>query len=167
VIPEFAPPPQAKAVEVEGPVRDNASYREPVEAIRALSRLIRDDEVAREIDKIEALTASIFRAVEESPAKQPQIHKFMNYYLPTTLKLMRQYSQLERQSFAGENVLKAKRDIEAVLNKIVQGFENQLDQLYRSDVIDISADIVVLEAMMAKDGLTHNEYAFDPRGNNQ
>ena len=122
--------------------------------------MIDDEAVSREIDRIEALTASIFRAVEDDPTKETQIHKFMSYYLPTTLKLLRQYGALERQSLGGENVSKTKRDIEGVLHKVAFGFESQLDQLYRSDAMDVNADIAVLETMMAKDGLTRNEYAF-------
>ena len=159
---EVVPEPEIplKAMKVEEEAGGASAYRERIEEIRALNRTIEDDAVSREIDQIEALTASIFRAVEDNPGKKPQIHKFMSYYLPTTLKLLRQYSHLERQSLGGENVNKSKQDIEKVLDKIVQGFESQLDQLYRADAMDISADIVVLETMMAKDGLTQNEYVF-------
>jgi len=135
-------------------------YQERLDEIRALNEDIVDETVSGYIDQIEALTASIFRTVASDPVKLPQIHKFMSYYLPTTLKLLKQYSILERQPLGGKNVLRSRRDIERVLVKLVQGFEHYLDQLYSADAIDITSDINVLETMMARDGLAENQYVF-------
>jgi hypothetical protein len=127
-------------------------YQERINEIRALNTDIKDETVSGYIDQMEALTASIFRTVANDPVKLPQIHKFMNYYLPTTLKLLKQYSILEQQPLGGKNVLKSRRDIEKVLVKLVQGFEHYLDQLYSADAIDITSDINVLETMKARGG---------------
>ena len=78
----------------------------------------------------------------------------MSYYLPTTLKLLDSYATFEKQGITGENIDSARMNIEKTLDTLVQGFSQQLDQLFTADVLDISADIDVLENMMKKDGLT-------------
>jgi hypothetical protein len=67
---------------------------------------------------------------------------------------------LERQPLGGQNITKAKADIEAIIHKLAQGYERYLDQLYSADAVDITADINVLETMMSRDGLAKNEYVF-------
>ena len=84
----------------------------------------------------------------------PQIRTFMNYYLPTTLKLLESYSRIERVGVAGENMKQSKEKIESILDLLVIGFEQQVDQLFKNESIDISSDISVLEKMMKKDGLS-------------
>jgi len=78
----------------------------------------------------------------------------MNYYLPTTLKLLRSYATLEKQGINGENITSAKENIGRILDTLATGYAQQLDQLFESDVIDIAADINVLENLMQQDGLT-------------
>ena len=122
--------------------------------LRDLNDAILDIPISDKIDRIEDLTAKIFRIVEENPEKLPQIRRFMNYYLPTTLKLLRSYATLEKQGTRGENITSAKENIGRILDTLATGFEQQLDQLFESDVIDIAADINVLENLMLQDGLT-------------
>ncbi len=78
----------------------------------------------------------------------------MNYYLPTTVKLLTSYGMRERQSYQGENIIAARKNIEDILSTLVYAFEKQLDKLFAAEAIDISSDIQVLETMIAKDGLT-------------
>ena len=77
----------------------------------------------------------------------------MDYYLPTTLKLLRSYATLESQGIEGDNINSAKGDIGRILDTLSHGFEQQLDQLFKADALDISSDIDVLESMMEQDGL--------------
>jgi hypothetical protein len=115
-----------------------------------------DPEICAKIERIEELTVKIFRIVEDKPEKAPQIRRFMNYYLPTTMKLLHSYETLEKQGINGENIMSAKQDIERILDTLATGYEQQLDNLFRADAIDISADINVLENMMEQDGLTND-----------
>lgn len=113
-----------------------------------------DPVICSKIQRIEDVTVKIFRLVDEKPQKAPQIRRFMNYYLPTTLKLLHSYETLEKQGVDGVNISAAKSDIERVLDTLAAGFEQQLDNLFKSDKLDISADIDVLENLMRQDGLT-------------
>jgi 5-bromo-4-chloroindolyl phosphate hydrolysis protein len=95
----------------------------------------------------------IFRALEKNPRDSQQIRKFMNYYLPTSVKLLNHYKTLSSAG-AGENVQKSLQSIADSLNMIADAFEKQLDRLYADDQLDINAEISALETMMAADGLT-------------
>jgi len=135
-------------------------YMAIINELRDLNERILDIPISDKIDRIEELTAKIFRIVEENPAKLPQIRRFMNYYLPTTLKLLHSYVTLEKQGVGGENITAAKENIGRILDTLATGYEQQLDQLFQSDVIDIAADINVLENMMQQDGLSGDRHEF-------
>jgi len=128
--------------------------------LRDLNDTIIDVPISDKIDRIEELTSKIFRIVEENPEKLPETRRFMNYYLPTTLKLLHSYATLEKQGVKGENISAAKENISRILETLATGYEQQLDQLFKSDAIDIAADINVLENMMQQDGLTGDRAEF-------
>ena len=132
---------------------DQARFNRIIGEIRRLNGEIRDTKVSERIDRIEGHTRHIFDYVTEHPEAMPQIRTFMNYYLPTTLKLLESYSRIERVGVAGENMKKSKENIESILDLLAVGFEQQVDQLFRNESIDITSDISVLETMMQKDGL--------------
>lgn len=69
----------------------------------------------------------------------------MDYYLPTALKLLNTYAQLSAQDVQGENISEAKQSIERSMDLLITAFENQLDKLFQSDALDISADVAALE----------------------
>ena len=119
-----------------------------------LNEQIENEDVSRRIDRIGALTGGIFRAVIDNPEREQDVRKFMNYYLPTTLKLLKSYDMLENQSYQGENIAASRKKIEDVLDMLIEAYERQLDRLFKNDALDIAADIDVLETMMAGDGLS-------------
>ena len=125
-----------------------------ISELREISSGISDVSIYEKTTRIEDLTARIFRIVEENPDKLPQIRRFMDYYLPTTMKLLKSYATLEKQDIQGENITTTKESIERILDTLVKGYEQQLDQLFKTDAIDIAADINVLENLMQQDGLT-------------
>ena len=134
--------------------KDVEDYTKILLEIRRLNDEIADPAVSREISKIEEQTRYIFGYVSDHPDKRGNINTFMNYYLPTTLKLLESYAQLERMGEGGENMQRSKEGIEGILSTLSEGFVRQTDQLFVRESIDISSDIEVLETMMKKDGLT-------------
>lgn len=136
-----------------GSAGTNENFKKIIKEIRRLNDEIADEPVSERIYRIEEHTKNIFDYVSDHPESMPQIRSFMNYYLPTTLKLLESYSRIERVGVAGENMKKSKKDIEATLDLLVKAFEMQLDCLFSSESMDISSDISVLEAMISKDGL--------------
>ena len=121
--------------------------------IRALNDAIEDPEMSRKIDRIGEITGNIFAYLREKPDKEDKLRSFLSYYLPTTLKILGSYAQLEAQGVEGENISAAKERIEGMMDKVVEGFEQQLDRLFQDDAMDITSDVAVLERMLEKDGL--------------
>ena len=125
--------------------------------MRRLNASIEDPKISAQISRLEETTGKIIDTVAASPSKLPQIRKFMSYYLPTTLKILRAYGQLEDQEVSGANITAAMQRIEGMMDKVVEGFEKQLDLLFQGDAMDITTDVEVLERMLAKDGLSDQE----------
>ena len=135
------------------PETGNENFDSILLEIRRLNDEILDEKVSNKIYEIEGYTKNIFAYVSEHPSAQAQIGTFMNYYLPTTLKLLESYSRIEKVGVAGENMKSSKQKIEDILDLLSTGYKQQLDQLFKNESIDISSDIKVLETMMQKDGL--------------
>jgi hypothetical protein len=86
------------------------------------------------------------------------IRKLMEYYLPTTVKLLHAYEELDHQPIQGENILSSKREIEESLDTLNIAFEKLLDSLFQNQAWDVSTDISVLKTMVAQDGLTKEDF---------
>ena len=147
--PEEKLPPELQSVIDQG--------KRAIADIRRLHDEIPDERISAQIDLIERLTAQIFDCVRKNPKKLSQIRQFLNYYLPTTIKLMEQYVTLQNQSLKTENITEGMQKIEDLLDKVIIAFQRQLDALFEADVVDITADIRVMEQMMASEGLTNKK----------
>ena len=150
-------PRKARPQKVAKPLSDADEFEEKLRQIRQLNDEIEDGPVSDRIDRIGELTASIFRVVQEKPDRAEEVRKFMNYYLPTTFKLLKSYSLMEKQSYQGENIQASRKKIEDILDTLIHAFEQQQDRLFRAEALDVEADISVLETMMASDGLIEPE----------
>lgn len=131
----------------------NKSYADILSEICRLNDDIDDKKISAQIYTMESLTRKIFNEVEKNPSKLPQIRSFLNYYLPTTLKLLQSYADLEDQWGEGTNINTAKKDIERIMDTLVDCYKLQLDKLFANEKLDIATDIQVLENMMARDGI--------------
>ena len=149
--PEPEPEPEPEKKEETTP--DDDILRE----IRLINDLIPDPVISAKIDRIEEITQKILQYQKTHPQRTEQLRTFLNYYLPTTLKILRSYARLEAQGVEGENITAAKARIEGMMDQVVEGFEKQLDKLFSSDAMDIAADVQVLENMLKKDGLSGDD----------
>lgn len=122
--------------------------------IRAVNDDIPDPVMSAKIDRIQEITSKILDYQRKNPDKAGQLRSFLNYYLPTTLKILRAYAQLDQQGVEGENISAAKERIEGMMDKVVEGFEKQLDKLFENAAMDITSDVAVLEKMLDNDGLS-------------
>lgn len=132
------------------PVEEHTFLQE----IRQINGEINNPKLSQQIDQIGMITGKIVDFQEKNKNKDRELHSFFSYYLPTTLKILRSYAQLEKQNIEGDNISKSKAQIETMMDKVVEGFEKQLDQLFQKDTMDIATDISVLEQMFEKDGLS-------------
>ena len=121
--------------------------------MRRLNDAIEDPRISAQISLLETTTGKIIDTVAASPGKLPQIRKFMNYYLPTTLKLLNAYDRMDSAGVSGANIDGTKGRIEDMLDTICTAFTRLLDDLYGEEAMDISAEITVMEQMLAQEGL--------------
>ena len=128
-----------------------AGYAAILAQIRELNDRIADEAISAKLDRMEQVSGRIFKLIEEDEAKHDAAGTFLNYYLPTTLKLLENYASFEAAGVSGENLSQAKAKIEKTMDSIVAGFEHQLDELYRTDAMDIDSDIRVMETMLRRD----------------
>ena len=127
-----------------------------VSEMRRLNDNIPDPRLSQQIDHLEEVTGKIVDQVVSQPKKLPQIRRFMDYYLPTTLKLLNAYDRMDAAGVSGSNIDGTKAKIEDIMGTICAAFDKQLDALYGEEALDISTDIAVLENLLAQEGLGDN-----------
>jgi len=135
--------------EVDKIIEDGNRY---IAKMRGANDAIPDADLSECIDRMEQSSKAIFNYISSNPDKAPQIRKFMNYYLPTTMKLLESYQRLDSQVVKGENISGTMEDIERMLYTIAGAFEKQLDSLFSEEAMDISTDISVFESMLKQEG---------------
>ena len=145
VEPETTGNPQLDALIAE---RDRA-----LAEMRRLNDNIPGEKISAQIDRLEEDTRKIITHVVSHPEKLGQIRKFMNYYLPTTLKLLNAYDRMGEAGVSGANINGARGKIETMMDTIVSAFDKQLDALFADEALDISTDITVMENLLKQEGL--------------
>jgi len=145
--------------------RDQRQMRETVErgqayivAIRKANDDIPGEEISEKLYRLETSVARIYTQIQKAPQKLPELRKFQEYYLPTTLKLVETYREFDGQPIAGDNIKTAKAEIEASLETIIQAFDKLFDSLFAETAMDVSADISVLQTLLAQEGLTEEDW---------
>ena len=133
------------------------------EGNRALSEMgrlymsIKDTEVRKKINELMRITDKITQDAIADPSDIPQIKKFMNYYLPTTIKLLNAYDRMSAQGIEGENLDKSMKSINEMLDAAIEAFKKRLDSLFEDQALDIETDIKVMNTMLAREGLSGNK----------
>ena len=133
-------------------------YAALLRQLREVNDAIPDPVMSAKISRLEEVSGRIFALAQKDPEKKAQLQKFMNYYLPTALKLLNTYASLSGQAVEGTNITEAKHSIERSMDLLVTAFENQLDKLFQSDALDVTTDIAALEGMLNMDGLTDSAF---------
>ena len=126
-------------------------------ALSEMGRLymsIKDPEVRVKINEIMRVTDKIVQDAIADPSDIPKIKKFMNYYLPTTIKLLNAYDRMDSQGIEGENIDKTMKSINDMLDAAIVAYKKQLDSLFANQALDIETDIAVMNAMLAREGLS-------------
>ncbi len=164
---------KARAIEEEKKRREQASRipltgdaaadavitkgQEMLATIRKDNAAITDETLSDQMDTLCLKCEQIFRTVSETPAKAPQVRKFMNYYLPTTLKMLANYRTMQERGVSWQDMQEARNTTIRGMNMILTACQKQIDNLHKENMLDISTDIDVLEQMLKRDGYTENE----------
>ena len=135
----------------------DAMIKEGTASIKKLHKLndqIPGEAISAKLDRLEELLKEIFDRITEHPEQMNRIHKLMDYYLPTMLKLVEAYRDYDRVSEPGPEILDAKAEIEKTLDSINQAFVQLLNNLFQDSVWDVTTDAKVLKTMLAQEGLS-------------
>lgn len=141
--------------EIESTIKVGRNYIDQIKYIR--SELYRD-EIAIKLDKLVNIAEQILNQVEKNPKKAQEVNKFINHYLPITIKLINSYKDINNQVVQGDNIKNAKSEIEKSIDLINDAFENLLDDLFEDLVLDISTDISVLKTLFKQEGLSEEDF---------
>ena len=133
-----------------------------IRRLRNMNDNIPGEEISAKLFRLENLLKEIFEGLKEHTEQLPQMQKFMNYYLPTTLKLVGAYEQFDDLSAQGDEIREAKAEIEKTLDTINCAFEELLNRMFRDTAFDVTTDAQVLQTMLAKEGLTgQRDFEFE------
>ncbi|MBQ8087131.1 MAG: 5-bromo-4-chloroindolyl phosphate hydrolysis family protein [Clostridia bacterium] len=157
-----------KVVEVEEKVdtgnadvdRQIVEGRERLNKLQQYNDVLPDPVISQQLDRMKKAGDSILAELEKNPSHYTEVRRFMNYFLPTTEKLVSSYVQLNNMPTRGENVKSAMTTVENSLGKIADAFEKQLDSLFRDQSFDMEADASVLETMLKGDGLIDRQTLY-------
>lgn len=164
--PEPQKEPEPKKAETTGNPELDALVAERDKAVSEMRRLnasIPGEKISAQIDHLEETTRKIIGHVVSHPEKLPQIRRFLDYYLPTTLKLLGAYDRMGQAGVAGENISATKGRIDAVMDTLVSAYDKQLDALFADEALDVAADITVMENLLKQEGLSE-ERPFTANG---
>ncbi|MDL2215765.1 5-bromo-4-chloroindolyl phosphate hydrolysis family protein [Ruminococcaceae bacterium OttesenSCG-928-N02] len=156
-----APAPAAKGAGGSGNAEVDALLvqgREFAAELAKLASQIDDPEILSKLGEICNISERIFVQVGNSPEKANQIRKFMTYYLPTTIKLVTTYTQVQARGIEGENATQIKANIKGVLGTMCTSFSALLDSLFEDEALDVSTDITVLKSLLAEEGLMNEDF---------
>lgn len=158
--PEPAPQPETVS-ELDAMI---ASGQDCIRRLRDMNDNIAGEDISAKLFRLENLLKEIFDRLKEQPEQMPKMRKFMDYYLPTTLKLVKAYEQFDAMSIQGQDILEAKAEIEETLDTINSAFGELLNKMFRETAFDVTTDAQVLQTMLAKEGLTREkEFEKIPR----
>ena len=135
-----------------------ARGREYMETLDRLRESIPDREMTGKLERLDAILEQLFEALKKQPDQVEELDQFMEYYLPTTVKLVTSYQEFAAVEFPGDNVKRAKKEIRHTLDTINGAFEKLLDDFYQDKTFDVLSDASVLQSMLAREGLTASDF---------
>jgi len=137
--------------------------QEMLEIIRAENILITDETLSAQMDTLYDKCQQIFRTVSAEPAKAPQVRKFLNYYLPTTLKVLANYRTMQERGVSYQEMNQARESAIRCMDMVLTACQKQIDALHKENMLDISTDIEVMEQMLKRDGYADSEILSSQR----
>lgn len=165
---EVTPEPEKPASQ-EAPAAEPSPYSPEVQAViqegrtalKEMGRLyasIPNPEIRSRINELMSVSDKIIRDAIDDPADVPQIRKFLDFYLPTTIRLLNAYDRMSAQEFGGENITGSMQRIEEMLDTTIAAYKKQLDALFANQAADIQMDIDTMNTMLAREGLGGKGY---------
>ena len=151
-----APQPEPEQPEADAVPLNLEAARRFAGVLEKEQQLMQDEQAREELEHMHRTTAAICDWLETHPESLPKTRRFAEYYIPTTLKLLHTYNDVQGQQ--GENADTIRRDIAGILHTLNQAFDNLYDNLLSDVALDVSSEIAALQGMLASDGLTGGDF---------
>lgn len=120
--------------------------------LEKVSKQLEDEELVKNVKEICSTSKKIIDTLSKKPEKMKQAHNFLNYYLPVTIKILKRYDEIENNKLTSDSSKKFMKSVEEMINKIKNAFNEQLSNMYQTEIIDTDAEIKVFETMLKSDG---------------
>lgn len=143
------------ATPVEEAIRQGKEYMAALDRMRDS---LGEEDVREKLARLDAVLESLFETLQKHPEQLSELERFMDYYLPTTMKLVTTYHEFTLVEFPGENIREAKKEIRQTLDTINGAFEKLLDDMYQDTAFDVMTDASVLQSMLAREGMTDGDF---------
>ena len=154
--PQAQPQPEPAPEQREETPLNLETARRFVQVLEKEQQLMQDPQAREELEQMQKTAAAICDWLEAHPESLPKARRFAEYYIPTTLKLLYPYNDVQGQQ--GENAENIRRDIAGILHTLNQAFDNLYDNLLSDVAMDVSSEIAALQGMLANDGLTGRDF---------
>ncbi len=132
---------------------------EYIEQIRLCNDRIPGEVISTKLDRLERTARVIMERVKTDPSLAGSLRRLSTYYLPTTVKLLNAYADLDRQEKSSENIEKSKREIESAIDAMNDGFDKLYDSMFDATNLDISTDVEVMRTLLEQEGLTGSNFS--------
>ena len=140
---------------VEDAIRQGAEY---MAALDQVQDSLTEEDVREKLVRLDTVLESLFDTLRKHPEQLSEMERFMEYYLPTTMKLVTTYHEFSMVEFPGENIRDAKKEIRQTLDTINRAFEKLLDDMYQDTAFDVMTDASALQSMLAREGMTDGDF---------
>ena len=154
--PQAQPQPEPAPEQREETPLNLETARRFVQVLEKEQQLMQDPQAREELEQMQRIAAAICDWLEAHPESLPKARRFAEYYIPTTLKLLHTYNDVQDQQ--GANAESIRRDIAGILHTLNQAFDNLYDNLLSDVAMDVSSEIAALQGMLANDGLTGRDF---------
>ena len=154
--PQAQPQPEPAPEQREETPLNLETARRFVQVLEKEQQLMQDPQAREELEQMQRTAAAICDWLEAHPESLPKARRFAEYYIPTTLKLLYTYNDVQGQQ--GANAESIRRDIAGILHTLNQAFDNLYDNLLSDVAMDVSSEIAALQGMLANDGLTGRDF---------
>ena len=154
--PQAQPQPEPAPEQREETPLNLETARRFVQVLEKEQQLMQDPQAREELEQMQETAAAICDWLEAHPESLPKARRFAEYYIPTTLKLLHTYNDVQGQQ--GANAESIRRDIAGILHTLNQAFDNLYDNLLSDVAMDVSSEIAALQGMLANDGLTGRNF---------
>ncbi|NLC72697.1 MAG: hypothetical protein GX684_02855 [Ruminococcaceae bacterium] len=148
---------QATAAEITEAEKILLDSRQYLTTLASMYSKIDSPKIKGQINELMRVSDKITQSAQADPSDIPQVKKFLSYYLPTTIKLLKAHMQMSSQGYEGDNLNKSISSIEEMLDTAIDAYKKQLDSLFANQALDIHADISVMNKMMTREGLIGND----------